>query len=137
MMCDVLSIKSTQARYYAIDLGIAMQITNICRDVLIDYRGGRVYLPNTMLGDNEISSMTDAEILSVVTKLIKLADDYYNSALNGIKLIPIRSRFSTSPAIPSQALNTGLTEGCTGAALPVGPNRAYNSGARWRGHHEC
>jgi phytoene synthase len=94
MMCDVLSIKSTLARYYAIDLGIAMQITNICRDVLIDYRGGRVYLPSTLLGDNEISSMTDAEILSVVTKLIKLADDYYNSALNGIKLIPIRSRFS-------------------------------------------
>jgi len=94
MMCDVLSIKSTEARYYAIDLGIAMQITNICRDVLIDYRGGRVYLPSTMIGDNEISSMTDAEILSVVTKLIKLADDYYNSALNGIKLIPIRSRFS-------------------------------------------
>ena len=26
-----------------------MQITNICRDVLIDYRGGRVYLPSTML----------------------------------------------------------------------------------------
>ena len=94
MMCDVLSIKSTLARYYAIDLGIAMQITNICRDVLIDYRGGRVYLPSTLLGDNEISSMTDAEILSIVTKLIKLADDYYNSALNGIKLIPIRSRFS-------------------------------------------
>ena len=63
-----------------------MQITNICRDVLIDYRGGRVYLPSTMIGDNEISSMTDAEILSIVTKLIKLADDYYNSALNGIKL---------------------------------------------------
>ena len=94
MMCDVLSIKDSLARYYAIDLGIAMQLTNICRDVFIDHRDGRIYLPSTMLSGNEISSMTDDEILKVVTKLINLADEYYNSALNGIIYIPIRSRFS-------------------------------------------
>ena len=72
MMCDVLSIKDSLARYYAIDLGIAMQLTNICRDVFIDHRDGRIYLPSTMLNGNEISSMTDDEILKVVTKLILL-----------------------------------------------------------------
>ena len=94
MMCDVLSIKDSSARYHAIDLGIAMQLTNICRDVLIDYRNGRMYLPSDMIRGNEISSMTDGELISVITQLINLADEYYDSAIDGIKFIPIRSRFS-------------------------------------------
>ena len=37
MMCDVLGIKNSKAKYHAIDLGIAMQITNICRDIMDDF----------------------------------------------------------------------------------------------------
>ena len=48
MMCDVLSIKDSLARYYAIDLGIAMQLTNISRDVVEDLEMNRIYIPKTM-----------------------------------------------------------------------------------------
>ena len=47
-----------------------------------------------MIRGNEISSMTDGELISVITQLINLADEYYDSAIDGIKFIPIRSRFS-------------------------------------------
>ncbi len=49
MMCGVLGIRDPAALAFAIDLGIAMQLTNICRDVLEDAARGRVYLPDARL----------------------------------------------------------------------------------------
>ncbi len=94
MICDIMSIKDNVARYHAIDLGIAMQLTNICRDVLIDHRNGRVYLPDDMTNGIELSSISDAELIDIVSQLVLLADQYYQSAVDGLKFIPIRSRFS-------------------------------------------
>jgi len=45
MMCRVLDVSTPRAWPFAIDLGIAMQLTNIARDVGEDARMGRVYLP--------------------------------------------------------------------------------------------
>ena len=94
MICDVMSIKSEVAKYHAIDLGIAMQLTNICRDVLVDYRDGRVYLPDDMTKGLDISAIEDAELLKIVSSLIIYADQYYESAVDGLRFVPIRSRFS-------------------------------------------
>jgi phytoene synthase len=49
MMCGVLGVRAPGARAFALDLGIAMQLTNICRDVAEDAARGRVYLPATRL----------------------------------------------------------------------------------------
>src|SRR5690606_23084968 len=49
MMCGVLGVRDVGARRHAIDLGIAMQMTNICRDVLEDAKRDRVYLPEGRL----------------------------------------------------------------------------------------
>ena len=94
MICDVMSIKNEVAKYHAIDLGIAMQLTNICRDVLVDYRNGRVYLPDDMTKGVDISNIDDSELHKIVSNLIIYADKYYESAVDGLRFVPIRSRFS-------------------------------------------
>ena len=49
MMCDALKCKNNDAKLFAIDLGIAMQLTNIARDVLEDANMGRRYLPGSWI----------------------------------------------------------------------------------------
>ena len=42
---EIFGYEDSAARLYAVDLGIALQLTNIIRDVAADLRNGRVYLP--------------------------------------------------------------------------------------------
>ncbi len=49
MMCAVLGVRRREALPHAVDLGIAMQLTNIARDVAEDACRGRVYLPHERL----------------------------------------------------------------------------------------
>lgn len=100
MMCKVLNVCNPNALFHAIDLGIAMQLTNICRDVHEDARMDRVYLPESLTGDmspqhvfNENKLKRDILIQSVGTLLDK-ADDYYASAYLGLAHLPFRSRVS-------------------------------------------
>jgi phytoene synthase len=60
-----------QARRYAIDLGIALQLTNILRDVAEDAQRGRIYLPSDELA---AFGVTEAELASGVRshRLVKL-----------------------------------------------------------------
>lgn len=94
MMCDVLNVSSDQAKYHAIDLGIAMQITNICRDIMDDYAINRKYLPDSMITKSELDSGDLDKIFSVSSNLIEISEQYYRSAEEGIKYIPLSSRFS-------------------------------------------
>ena len=99
MMCGVLGVRDPHAWRHAIDLGVAMQITNICRDVKEDAARGRVYLPSTRL---EAAGTSARELLEggapapavaqVVRELLELADRYYRSADDGMSAIPLRSR---------------------------------------------
>ena len=50
MMCHVMGVSDSRALRPAARLGMAMQLTNICRDVLEDWERGRVYLPDEALG---------------------------------------------------------------------------------------
>jgi phytoene synthase len=62
LMCiEIFGHSSEDARRYAIDLGIALQLTNIIRDVAEDARRGRVYLPQE---DLERFGVTEAELTS-------------------------------------------------------------------------
>ncbi len=45
----ILNCKDNESTYFAIDLGVAMQLTNIARDVLEDAANGRKYIPKTWL----------------------------------------------------------------------------------------
>ena len=62
MMCSVLDVKDPKAFPHAVDLGIAMQLTNICRDVRDDALAGRRYLPATMLGDMATNELVEPSV---------------------------------------------------------------------------
>jgi len=100
MICDVLDIRDSKLRYFAIDFGIAMQLTNICRDIKEDAQIGRIYLPKNetaslAIGNFKSPSNTDLIIInSSRDKLIKLADEYYQSGMNGINQLPIKIKRS-------------------------------------------
>ena len=47
MMARIFELRDETGREHAVELGLAMQLTNIIRDVGEDYRMGRIYLPPT------------------------------------------------------------------------------------------
>lgn len=99
MMCRVLGCSKKEANYFAIDLGIAMQLTNISRDVLEDASMERRYIPLEWvnLSAKEILQAeipTHEPVAEAIKKTLDLADKYYTSALKGIQLLPFRARLS-------------------------------------------
>jgi len=104
MMCRVLNCEEQRADKFAIDLGIAMQLTNISRDVLEDAKMGRRYLPASWLALSaaEIAKADIASrqrVATAINRSLTLAEDYYQSALLGIQLLPFRSRLSITVAL--------------------------------------
>jgi phytoene synthase len=101
MMCRVMKVREPGALQYAVDLGIAMQLTNICRDVLEDAKKDRVYLPNTRLLQAGVDQQqlldgraNSHAVSRVVLDLLQLADGYYRGADTGISLISPRARLA-------------------------------------------
>ena len=95
MMCGVLDARSAGTDY-AIDLGIAMQLTNIARDVAEDAALGRRYLPGEWLGNLEPAAIlhggADAErnTTEAIRHTLALAENYYASGLRGLAYLPAR-----------------------------------------------
>jgi len=79
MMSKILNVKNDEALLGAIDLGIAMQLTNIARDVVEDKKRNREYI------NHDFSS---------IKQTILEAENFYNISFKAIKSIPIKSRFS-------------------------------------------
>ena len=109
MMCHVLGVSDTRALRNAAHLGIAMQLTNICRDVAEDWQRGRLYLPLGMLHESgsraldvirEGSLPTDARtsIRAVTRQLLLEAERFYRSGDAGVWALPWRAAFSVRAA---------------------------------------
>jgi len=79
MMSKILKVEDKEALRGAIDLGVAMQLTNIARDVLEDKKNKRHYI------EFKFSS---------IKKIIEESEVFYQKSFNSISKIPIRSRFS-------------------------------------------
>ena len=79
MMSKILKVKNKEALKGAIDLGIAMQLTNIARDVIEDKKRDRKYIDSDF---------------SYIQETIKDSEIFYQKSFNSISGIPIRSRFS-------------------------------------------
>ncbi len=100
MMCRILDVDSDAAAPHAIDLGIAMQLTNICRDVAEDAAANRRYLPATLVGDIEPNHLVapagsiETRARRAVGTLLDLADRYYESGERGLAYLPVRARGS-------------------------------------------
>jgi phytoene synthase len=95
MMAVVMRVRDEQAVARACDLGVAMQLTNIARDVGEDARAGRLYLPQQWLREAGISPdawlrnpVFDRRIASIVKRLLDAADVLYARAEHGIARLP-------------------------------------------------
>ncbi len=103
MMFHVLEIKNEKAKCFAIDLGIAMQLTNIARDLMEDFKKNRIYIPiDTGINEeilNNLNIDNKNKIIKIIQDLILKANIYYKSSLNGIRYIPIKSRLSILVAL--------------------------------------
>ncbi len=95
MMAVVMRTRGEQALARACDLGVAMQLTNIARDVGEDARFGRLYLPLTWMREAGLdpdawlqNPVFDDRIASVIDRLIKAADVLYQRSEHGIGQLP-------------------------------------------------
>ena len=79
MMAKILNVENKNALRSAIDLGIAMQLTNISRDVIEDAKSDRFYISHDF---------------NSIKETLKLADLFYESSFKSIKEIPLSLRFS-------------------------------------------
>ena len=102
MMAKILNVKDKDSMNAAIDLGIAMQLTNIARDVIEDSKNNRFYIQHDF---------------DVISNTLTLADLFYKSCFTSINKIPFNFRFAILVArrvyrkIGNEILKTSNIEG--------------------------
>jgi 15-cis-phytoene synthase len=99
MMCVLMGVHDRHRLARACDLGLAMQLTNIARDVGEDARRGRIYLPLEWFGQSGISPQAFLrapqalpEICAMTERLLREADRLYARAEPGISALPLACR---------------------------------------------
>ena len=99
MMTLIMGTRSPGALARACELGVAMQLTNIARDVGEDARAGRLFLPLQWLREAGVDPQAwmrepvfDDTIASIVERLLRAADDLYRRAEGGIATLPRNCR---------------------------------------------
>ena len=90
MMAQLMGVRDSSALRRAADLGIAMQLTNICRDVAEDAERDRIYLPADVLEACRQPGDPDRQVSCAVAELLRRADDFYTSADAGLPALPVR-----------------------------------------------
>jgi len=116
MMSHSMGVSSESALRHATDLGIAMQLTNIARDVFEDAEMGRVYLPLHWLDEagvpeNQIRNPHyRSAVVGVVRRLLDSADGFYRSGNAGLRYLPFRASFAVAAASEVYASIGGLVD---------------------------
>lgn len=143
MMSDLLGARDrARAAPRARDLGVAMQLTNVARDVEEDARRGRIYLPADRLppGTSPADLLRDgparAAAWDAVLDLLGLAGPYYRSAERGLPFLAARPRLAVLVAARLyEAIGTRIRRGGPGAywgrraALPPAAKAALTAAA--------
>jgi phytoene synthase len=95
MMAVLMGVKDHATLARAADLGVAMQLTNICRDVGEDARAGRLYLPRDLMQEAGMdpeaflcSPVPSPQLTQVLQKLLAEAERRYQLADEGIRQLP-------------------------------------------------
>lgn len=101
MMCGVMGVTDPRSQAPAKALGEAMQLTNICRDVLEDLGRDRVYVPEDLLvaqGSSQAALIAGAApraaVVASVKTLLERAERLYSQGLDGAGFIPWRPRIA-------------------------------------------
>ena len=109
MMCHVFGIRDDEALVPAARLGIAMQLTNICRDVAEDWTRGRLYLPDDLLAQHGAGGLVGElgrplpqsahrPLAGAIQELLALADVHYLASKRGIPALPWRAALAVRAA---------------------------------------
>jgi phytoene synthase len=105
MMALVMGVRDAASLARAADLGVAMQLSNIARDVGEDARAGRIFLPLDWLEDAGVDPANfvaaprfSPALASVVQRLLEEAEGLYASAQSGIARLPLDCRTGIAAA---------------------------------------
>lgn len=132
MMCHIMGIADEKKLDRAAHLGIAMQLTNICRDVVEDWGLGRRYVPAELLSapsepGGVFPKALVPEYVDPVRSLLAEADRYYASADQGIRVLGLRSALAVRMA---RKVYSAIGSVIAARGYDVGAGRAVVSG--WR-----
>jgi len=99
MMCVLMRVRDIDALARACDLGLAMQMSNIARDVGEDARAGRLFLPRDWMVEEGVdpeaflaNPVASRGIRRVTERLLDRADRLYWRAATGVRLLPFDCR---------------------------------------------
>jgi phytoene synthase len=99
MMCVLMGVRDRHRLARACDLGLAMQLTNIARDVGADAAMGRIYLPRDWFAEAGIdparflaAPAPTPEIRAMTARLLREAQRYYQRSEPGIAVLPVACR---------------------------------------------
>ena len=99
MVCNIFQVNEKELKFKGVQLGIAMQITNIARDIEEDLLRNRIYFPKDLRSlkikkTNKIiqNEKHKQSISNDLEKLLTLADDIYDNSWSGIYKLPITYR---------------------------------------------
>lgn len=108
MLCCVFGVKDRRAERHAVHLGLAMQLTNIARDVREDWQRDRLYIPREILARHGLAALDPGQgalptsartgLGGALAELLELADGYYASATSGLGYLPRRAAFAVAAA---------------------------------------
>ena len=105
MMTVLMGERAAGVLARACDLGVAMQLTNICRDVGEDARNGRVYLPTDWLEEAGVdveaflrTPTFTAPLGAVIERTLKEADRLYARSDAGVAMLPRDCRMAIRAA---------------------------------------
>ncbi len=106
LMAEIMGVREEGPLRCAADLGIAMQLTNISRDVMDDAAAGRVYLPASWLREAGVepdaASVADPAhrdaVFAVTERLLAEADRYYASGRRGLSALRFRCAWAIATA---------------------------------------
>lgn len=110
MMSQLMGVRDPESGKHAIALGVAMQMTNIARDVREDAMRGRCYLPRV---DDPLSSDADG-VVQEVQRILSIAEQQYDLAISGIEYLPrgCRRAIRVALAVYREIGREILRQGC-------------------------
>ena len=133
MSMHIIGFKGTEAIPYAIKLGVALQLTNILRDIGEDWRAGRVYLPSQELAEFGLSEadlangQVDDRWRAFMRFQIERNRCLYEEAWPGIRMLDADGRFAIAAA---GELYCRILSDIEAHDYDVFSRRAHVSGAR-------
>lgn len=105
MMCHVLGVRHESGLRHGAHLGIAMQLTNICRDVAEDWERGRIYVPTELAPElhgveprGRLPEHLAGACARAVRALLADAETFYASGDRGLPLLAFRARLAVATA---------------------------------------